>query len=177
MDDDEEPDVRRSRVSSPGVQSIGPTQPPPIPPRPPRSFTIRTPIPRPTPYRSRYDHTPRFHQAHNSQPPSPPRRPRRPVRSPSPSSEPGLSYKELLLRALERPITIAHTPAPPATPRKAKRAPPPKFKGVKEENFRIWMRQIEDYFRYHSEDFSTDDSRITWLAGQLSDRALTWYQD
>ena len=56
-------------------------------------------------------------------------------------------------------------------------APPPKFKGVKEENFRVWVRQVEDYFRYHSEDFSTDDSRITWLAGQLSDRALTWYQD
>ena len=39
------------------------------------------------------------------------------------------------------------------------------------------MRRIEDYFWYHSEDFNTDDSRITWLAGQLSDRALTWYQD
>ena len=56
-------------------------------------------------------------------------------------------------------------------------APPPKFKGVREENFRVWMRQIEDYFRYHSEDFSTDDRKITWLARQLSDRALTWYQD
>ena len=51
-------------------------------------------------------------------------------------------------------------------------AEPPKFKGVREENFQVWMRQIEDCFRYHSEDFSTDDSQITWLAGQLSDSAL-----
>ena len=39
------------------------------------------------------------------------------------------------------------------------------------------MREVEDYFRYHSEDFNSDDSRIIWLAGQLSNCGLTWYQD
>ena len=147
MDNDEELDVRWSRVSSAGVQSIGPIEPPPIPPRP---FTIRTPIPRPTPYQSHHDPTPRFHQARTSQPPPPPRQGRGPVRSPSPSSKLGHSYRQLLLRALERPITIAPMPAPPAAPRKATMAPSPKFNAVGVENFRLWMRQIEDYFRYHS---------------------------
>ena len=55
-------------------------------------------------------------------------------------------------------------------------APSPKFKGVMETNFQVSLRLIVDYFWYHSKDFNTDDSRITWLAGQLSDRALTWYQ-
>ena len=41
----------------------------------------------------------------------------------------------------------------------------------------MWMRQIEDYFSYHHEDFAEDSSKITWMAGQLSDRALSLYQD
>ena len=53
----------------------------------------------------------------------------------------------------------------------------PKFNGTKEENFWVWMWQIENYYSYHHEDFAEDGSKITWMASQLGDRALRWYQD
>ena len=77
MDDDEESDVRRSRVGSPRVQSIRPVRLVPIPPR---SSTIRTTTPR-------HDLTSRFHQVLISQLPPLPCQPCKQVRSPFPSSE------------------------------------------------------------------------------------------
>ena len=128
--DDEEPDVKSSRASSPRLQSIGPISPHPILPR---FSTLHTPGPR-------QDLIPRFHQARSSQPPRPTHQPHRPICSPSPSLELGPRYRELHLRASECRLNMAPIPGPPAAPLEAKIAPPPKFNSVRKENLRVWIQ-------------------------------------